>query len=72
LSGCIPLDPGTGNVVDGGIEEQTRQALKNLGEVVKAGGSEVGKVVKTTVSTVFHALVRTLTIESDVVLERCS
>ncbi|KAF8592777.1 YjgF-like protein, partial [Ramaria rubella] len=49
LSGCIPLDPKSGDVVEGGVEEQTHQALKNLGEVVKAGGSEVSKVIKTTV-----------------------
>ncbi|KIJ37386.1 hypothetical protein M422DRAFT_33725 [Sphaerobolus stellatus SS14] len=49
LSGCIPLDAATGNIVEGGIEEQTRQALKNLGAVVKAGGGEINKVVKTTV-----------------------
>ncbi|KIK71557.1 hypothetical protein GYMLUDRAFT_79590 [Collybiopsis luxurians FD-317 M1] len=48
VSGCIPIDPKTGEIVQG-IEEQTKQALKNLAAVVKAGGSEVGKVVKTTV-----------------------
>ncbi|KAF5377112.1 hypothetical protein D9757_008782 [Collybiopsis confluens] len=48
VSGCIPIDPSTGEVVQG-IEEQTKQALKNLEAVVKAGGSEIGKVVKTTV-----------------------
>ena len=35
--------------MDGGIEAQTEQALKNLKAVVEAGGSELGKVVKTTV-----------------------
>ena len=49
LSGCIPLDPSTGEIIQGGVEEQTRQALKNLKEVVIAGGSELAKVVKTTV-----------------------
>jgi reactive intermediate/imine deaminase len=47
-SGCIPLDP-SGQLVSGGIEEQTKQALKNLKAVVEASGSELGKVVKTTV-----------------------
>jgi 2-iminobutanoate/2-iminopropanoate deaminase len=37
-------------IVSGGIEAQTEQALKNLKAVVEAGGSELGKVVKTTVS----------------------
>lgn len=48
-SGCIPLDPVSAQVVEGGIEEQTEQALKNLKAVVEAGGSELGKVAKTTV-----------------------
>lgn len=48
-SGCIPLDPTSMQVVEGGIEAQTKQALKNLTSVVEAGGSELGKVVKTTV-----------------------
>jgi len=49
VSGCIPLDPKTAQVVPGGIEEQTTQALSNLKAVVEAGGSELGKVVKTLV-----------------------
>ncbi|KAL8287379.1 hypothetical protein RQP46_003831 [Phenoliferia psychrophenolica] len=49
LSGCIPLDPATMKVVDGGVEEQTTQALKNLSAVVEAAGSDLSKVVKTTV-----------------------
>jgi len=48
-SGCIPLDPSTKEIVSGGIEAQTEQVLKNLKAVVEAGGSELGKVVKTTV-----------------------
>jgi reactive intermediate/imine deaminase len=48
-SGCIPLDPSTMLIVSGGIEAQTEQVLKNLKSVVEAGGSELGKVVKTTV-----------------------
>jgi len=49
VSGCIPLDPKSMTVVEGGIKEQTTQVLANLREVVKASGSEVSKVVKTTV-----------------------
>lgn len=37
-------------VVEGGVEAQAEQALKNLKAVVEAGGAELGKVVKTTVS----------------------
>ncbi|KDQ18191.1 hypothetical protein BOTBODRAFT_29532 [Botryobasidium botryosum FD-172 SS1] len=48
LSGCIPLSP-SGNVVEGGIEEQTTQVLKNLKAVVEASGSRLDRVVKTTV-----------------------
>jgi len=48
-SGCIPLDPSTMEIVPGGVEAQTEQVLKNLKAVVEAGGSELGKVVKTTV-----------------------
>ena len=48
-SGTIGVDPATGEFVAGGVEEQTRQALKNLGEVLKAGDSSLEQVVKTTV-----------------------
>lgn len=48
-SGCIPLDATTGEIVTGGVEAQTEKALANLKAVVEAGGSELGKVVKTTV-----------------------
>jgi len=40
-------------VVPGSIEDQTQQVLKNLKTVVEASGSELGKVVKTTVSQAF-------------------
>ena len=36
-------------IVEGGVEAQTTQAMKNLKAVVEAGGSELGKVAKTTV-----------------------
>jgi 2-iminobutanoate/2-iminopropanoate deaminase len=49
VSGCIPLDPSSGQIVEGGIEAQTEQAMKNLRAVVEASGTELGKVVKTTV-----------------------
>ncbi|KAI0066725.1 translation initiation inhibitor [Artomyces pyxidatus] len=49
ISGCLGFDPKTGAFVPGGVEEQAVQALKNLKAVVEASGSEVGKVVKTTV-----------------------
>ena len=49
LSGQIPLDPGTGQLVAGGIAEQTHQVLKNLGAVLSAAGTSYAGVVKTTV-----------------------
>ncbi|KAH9973370.1 Endoribonuclease L-PSP/chorismate mutase-like protein [Lactifluus volemus] len=49
VSGCLGFDPKTGQFVDGGIEGQAHQALQNLKSVVEASGSEVGRVVKTTI-----------------------
>lgn len=48
-SGQIPLDPATGNVVEGGIKEQTRQALTNASAIMEAAGISLSNVVKTTV-----------------------
>ena len=48
-SGQIPLDPATGQTVAGDVEAQTRQALTNLKEVLEAAGSDLAKVIKTTV-----------------------
>jgi 2-iminobutanoate/2-iminopropanoate deaminase len=48
-SGQIPIDPQTGNLVSGGIREQTIQTLENLKAVIEAAGSTLGKVLKTTV-----------------------
>ena len=49
LSGQIPLDPATGQLVEGDIGQQTERVLKNLEAVLAASGSSLGKVVKTTV-----------------------
>lgn len=49
LSGQIPLDPATGNLVAGGIEEQTVRVLENLKAVLDAAGASLENVVKTTV-----------------------
>ncbi len=48
-SGQIPIDPATGNVVAGGIEEQAAQVLNNLREVLNTTGAGFQDVVKTTV-----------------------
>ncbi len=47
-SGQIALDPATGNVVEGGVREQTEQIMKNLDAVLTAAGSSFEKAVKTT------------------------
>ena len=49
LSGQIPLDPATGQLIEGGIEEQTLRVLDNLKAVLEASGSSLEGVVKTTV-----------------------
>ena len=48
-AGQIPLDPSTGNMVTGGITEQTTQVLKNIEGVLKSQGLDFGHVVKSTV-----------------------
>jgi len=48
-SGQIPLLPETGELLQGGIEDQTRRVLENLTAVLKAAGSSADKVVKCTV-----------------------
>ena len=49
LSGQIPLDPATGNLVDGGVEAQTVQVFKNIEAILKAGGTSFDGVVTATV-----------------------
>jgi 2-iminobutanoate/2-iminopropanoate deaminase len=48
-SGQIPTDPATGQFVEGGVAEQTRQVLRNLSKVLEAAGTGLERVVKTTV-----------------------
>ena len=48
-SGQIPLEPVSMQVVAGGIEAQTERVLKNISAVLQAAGSNLSKVVKTTV-----------------------
>jgi 2-iminobutanoate/2-iminopropanoate deaminase len=49
ISGQVAFDPATGNIISGGIDQQTEQVLKNLTAVLTAAGSSWEKVVKTTV-----------------------
>ena len=48
-AGQVALDPATMELVPGGVEEQTRQVLANLTNVLEAAGTSMSKVVKTTV-----------------------
>jgi len=48
-SGCVPSDPKTGKLVEGGIEAQTTQVLENLRAVLAAAGTSLDRTVKTTV-----------------------
>jgi len=49
VSGQIPLDPKTKELVAGGIEEKTKIVLENVKAILEEGGSSLDKVVKTTV-----------------------
>jgi 2-iminobutanoate/2-iminopropanoate deaminase len=48
-SGQIPLDPMTMQIIEGGIREQTERVMRNLAGVLEAAGSQLNRVVKTTV-----------------------
>ena len=48
-SGQIPVDPATGDLIDGGIAEQTDRVLKNLAAVLHEAGLSLNHVAKTTV-----------------------
>lgn len=49
LSGQIALLPDTGELARGGVQAETRQALRNLGQVIEAAGYTLADVVKTTI-----------------------
>lgn len=49
ISGQVPLDPGTGTLVEGDVVAQTEQVLANIGAIVSAAGLSSDDVVKTTV-----------------------
>ena len=49
VSGQIPVDPATGSIVEGGIEEQTRRSLTNVRNILEEAGTSMGKALKTTV-----------------------
>ncbi len=49
LSGTIGVDPDTSSLVEGGVAAEARQALTNMQHILEAAGTELTKVVKTTV-----------------------
>ncbi|MCA1561775.1 MAG: RidA family protein [Acidobacteria bacterium] len=49
LSGQVPIDPTTGQLVEGDIGTQTHRVFQNLGEILKAAGATFDDVVRTTV-----------------------
>lgn len=48
-SGQIAIDPATGQMIEGGIREQTERALENIKAILEAAGSSLDRVLKTTV-----------------------
>jgi 2-iminobutanoate/2-iminopropanoate deaminase len=49
LSGQIPIDPKTGEIVDGGIRDQTRRVLENIKAILEEAGCSLNDVVSVTV-----------------------
>lgn len=49
LSGQIPLDPNSGELVSGTITEETTQVMQNLGGVLRAAGADYRNIIKTTI-----------------------
>lgn len=48
ISGQLPMNPATGKIVEGGIKEQTKQALENVKSILEAAGYTLNDVVKST------------------------
>ncbi|XP_020033108.1 2-iminobutanoate/2-iminopropanoate deaminase isoform X1 [Castor canadensis] len=49
ISGQVGIDPASGQLVPGGVMEETKQALTNIGEILKAAGCDFTNVVKTSI-----------------------
>jgi 2-iminobutanoate/2-iminopropanoate deaminase len=49
VSGQVPIDPATGQIVTGDVAAQTHRVFQNIGEILKAGGASFDHVVRTTV-----------------------
>jgi 2-iminobutanoate/2-iminopropanoate deaminase len=48
VSGQIPINPATGQIIEGGIKEQTEQVMKNIGAILEAAGYRFDQVIKST------------------------
>lgn len=48
ISGQIPINPATGQIIEGGIKEQTKQVMENIGHILKAAGYSFDDVIKST------------------------
>ena len=49
VSGQIPIDPATGNMIDGDVAAQARRVMENLGALLQAAGLSFASVVRTTI-----------------------
>jgi 2-iminobutanoate/2-iminopropanoate deaminase len=49
VSGCIALKPGSGELIQDSVEDETRVVMENLKAIVEASGSSMSKIVKTTI-----------------------
>lgn len=49
VSGQLAIDPRTGEKLTGSVEEQTRRTLENVGEILRASGSDLSRVLKMTI-----------------------
>jgi 2-iminobutanoate/2-iminopropanoate deaminase len=49
VSGQVPIDPATGNMIDGDVATQSRRVFENIGALLKAAGAGFDQVVRTTV-----------------------
>lgn len=49
VSGCIPINPATGNLVESNIEEATKQCLENVKQILKGVGLHLGDIVKASI-----------------------
>ncbi|MES2279759.1 MAG: Rid family hydrolase [Bacteroidota bacterium] len=49
LSGTAGVNPATGKLIEGGFEEQAMQAFRNIQTIIEEAGSDMGKVVKTSI-----------------------